>query len=160
MVFFRSRAFCGLGVASVSHFFNKMQMIKCSLLATSKDMDVQAVYHFKASKSSSWKVKWDARKVFKNFSADAHLQLKFPTQSSRLGLGHKIFCGAPSDKDIRELIVQTASRSEDEKLFASPIASSLSVRAVGQPGSSRVRHLTFPGRTLFMALVTGSYHLS
>ena len=116
---FRSHDLCGLGLTSVSHYFCKMQVIKCSLLDNSADPNVRMVYKHKSMKSSVWTVKWNARKIYQDLSAEVLLRSKFPTQpSKRLGLGHDLFQGNPSKDDIRKLLSTTLSEVEVQKHFA------------------------------------------
>ena len=95
-----------------------MQLIKCSLLDNSDDKDVRDVYKLKHAKTSHWSVKWNARKIYRSLSADVILQTQFPTQASRLGLGHGVFKGQPGKADIRGLLTQTANDVEETRLFA------------------------------------------
>ena len=115
---FRSRANCGLGLTSVSHFFCKMQLIKCSLLEKSNDPTVNDVYDLKSKKTSRWKVKWSVNRIFKAISADVLLQTKFPSQSGRLGLGHGLFTGQPTNAEIRHLVTQTADNIKQQELLS------------------------------------------
>ena len=115
---FRSRDLFGLGLTSASHHFIKMQLIKCSLLENSEDEHVRASFKHKHIKTSAWTVKWDARRLYKSFSADVILQTQFPTQASRLGLGNGVFNGNPSKADIRRMLVNTTNSVEEDKLFA------------------------------------------
>ena len=114
---FRTRDNFGLGLTSVSHFFCKMQLIKCSLLDNSADPGVRLVFGHKAKKTSAWSVKWSVHRIFKSYSADVLLQTKFPSQSGRLGLGHGVFNGNPSKADVRKLITKTADDIDQQKLF-------------------------------------------
>jgi len=66
-------------------------------------------------------VKWDARRIYKSFSADVILQTQFPTQASRLGLGNGVFNGNPSKADIRKLLTKTANDVEEDKFLAHSI---------------------------------------
>lgn len=115
---FRRRELLGLGLTSISHHFCKMQLIKCSLLENSKDAKVREVFCHKIAKTSKWTLKWNARKIYKSFSADVILQTQFPTQPSRLGLGNNVFNGNPSNADIRRLLMKTTNDVKDHKLLA------------------------------------------
>ena len=56
---FRSRSLPGsLGLTSVTSHFEKIQVIKCSILKDSQDPDVKHVYEAKSKRTSKWKVKW------------------------------------------------------------------------------------------------------
>ena len=118
---FRSRKLLGLGLTSTSHFFCKMQVIKCSLLDNSTDSNVKSVFQKKSNKSLGWSKKWNPTKVYKDLSNEVFIRSKFPPQTSKLGLGHKLFIGDPSKKDIRKLTVATLSSIEDETRLAHSI---------------------------------------
>jgi hypothetical protein len=115
---FRSKSNFGLGLTSVSHFFKKMQIIKCSLLDDSRDPAVAKVYQLKAQKTSVWKIKWAPHKILKSLSAEAMLNLSFPAQKGKLGLGHGLFVGSPSPADVRRMVTQTADKIDQDNLFA------------------------------------------
>jgi hypothetical protein len=118
---FRSKDLCGLGLTSVKHFFCKMQLIRCSLLENAVDSEVCRVYAHRAAKTSEWKVKWSANKIYRSLDAEVFVQSKFPTQNTRLGLGHGVFKGNPSKADIRSLITKSADKVEQEKMLAHSI---------------------------------------
>ena len=118
---FRSRELFGLGLTSASHHFVKMQMIKCNLLENSEDEHVRAIFKHKHIKTSAWTIKWDARRLYKSFSADVILQTQFPTQSTRLGLGNGVFNGKPSKADVRRMLINTTNSVEEDRHFAHSI---------------------------------------
>lgn len=119
---FRSRDKFGLGLTSISQFFCKMQLIKCSLLQNSGDPNVRLVFEFRSRRKASWRIKWSAEKLFHELSADVLLQTRFPSQNSRLGLGHDVFDGQPSESEIRKLITSTATKAEQDRLFAHSVS--------------------------------------
>jgi hypothetical protein len=98
-----------------------MQLIKCSLLENSCDKNVVAVFNHKKKKTANWTMKWDARSIYKSYSAEAFLQAQFPTQSTRLGLGNNVFNGNPSKADMRKLLAKVTNDVEEQKLFAHSI---------------------------------------
>ena len=119
---FRSRANFGMGLTSISHHFRKMQLIKCSLLENSQDTDVNRVYALKADQSSHWSKKFSASKAHACIAADAQLQAKFPSNPGRMGLGHGLFIGDPSAKDIRRMTTQTESDRYQKELYAHSVS--------------------------------------
>ena len=107
----------GLGLSSIKMHFEKMQVIKCSLLESSDDPDVTKLYRSRAARTAKWKVKWSASTATAKYAADALLQARFPAATSRRGLGHGDFNAVPSKSESRQLRVgQIASQDAEARL--------------------------------------------
>jgi hypothetical protein len=129
---FRSNSNFGLGLTSVSHFFKKMQIIKCSLLDDSRDPAVAKVYQLKAQKTSVWKIKWAPHKILKSLSAEAMLNLSFPAQKGKLGLAMGFLSAA-----LHPLMLEGWLHKRRTKLIkttCSPTVSNLNVKVNGPSG--------------------------
>ena len=113
---FRAREQFGLGLTSISMHFERMQIIKCSLLNDSPDEDVQALFRARESREKSFSSRKPSTKLFRQVDTEVNLNLKFPSQSGKQGLGFGNFNNNPSTSEKRKMRVATAFRFHREKL--------------------------------------------
>jgi len=83
----RSNEHFGLGLTSIIDHFEKMQLIKCSLLQNSIDPTVQLLYRNREQANAKLNRVWKATQLAKTVNAEVTLDLQFPTQSSKQGIG-------------------------------------------------------------------------
>ena len=110
---FRSREQFGLGLTSLVEHFERMQFIKCSLLQHSVDNEVRTIYEARLNrhKRETGRI-WRPAPITESLESDVSLQLKFPTQRGRQGLGCGNFNAEPSDAVRRKMLIAAArSRS-------------------------------------------------
>ena len=113
---FRPKSLPGsLGLSSVTSHFEKMQVIKCSILQDSQDPDVKRVYEAKSKRTSKWTAKWSATKTTDQLTAEATMSKLFPAQETRQGLGSGNFKANPTSKEFRGLITAAAKKKELEE---------------------------------------------
>jgi len=113
---FRPRSLPGsLGLSSITSHFEKMQVIKCSILQNSQDPDVKCVYEAWAKKTSAWQVKWSAAKTTTHLTAEATLSNLFPAQTTKQGLGSGNFNANPTPGEFRSLVTAAAKKKEYEE---------------------------------------------
>jgi hypothetical protein len=115
---FRQRDNFGFGLTSVTLHFEKMQVIKCSILKHSTDVDVNRIYGQKEKRESSFKTIWRPSKVISSVEEEVKLKLLFPTQDGRQGLGAGNFNPNPSVQDKRKLVVASVKSMFQQKLDA------------------------------------------
>ena len=119
---FRSRDLPGsLGLTSVTSHFEKMQVIKCSILKDSQDPDVKHIYEAKSKRTSKWKVKWSSEKTTAHLTDEANLSKLFPAQTTKQGLGSGNFIANPTPREFRGMITAAAERKEHEELLSHSI---------------------------------------
>ena len=113
-ILYRSKSNFGLGLTSVVAHYKLMQLSKYSLLKSSVDNDVVKIYEAKARKESTFVRVRKSTQFHTSMDAQAHLDLLFPTQISRQGLGNRNFNANPSKKERRNLTALAAKRALDE----------------------------------------------
>jgi hypothetical protein len=115
---FRSRETAGLGLTSIVYHFEKMQIIKCSILNKSQDTNVQLVYKSRSSQTLLWRKKWSAAQSLNTASEAATLKLRFPANINRRGLGHGDFVRNPSRAQFRNLVTEALKSEEQNRIAA------------------------------------------
>jgi hypothetical protein len=125
---FRSRDKCGLGLTSITDQFERMQVIKCSLLKHSADPAITYLYQRKEKRESLFKVRWSGTKLSKSLDQEVRLKQLFPTQNNRQGLGSGNF-KAHTTKPEQRKMVMSAMRTRSDDVHVSH-ASSLCMQNV------------------------------
>ena len=97
-----------LGLTSNTSHFENMQVIKCSILLSSPDPKVTAMYEVRAAQTTQWRVKWSAEQATSNLTAAATLTQLYPAQTTRRGLGHGDFIAKPTSGQFRAMVVEEA----------------------------------------------------
>jgi hypothetical protein len=111
---FRSKRNFGLGLTPLSHHYQRMQLIKCELLRTSKDPSIVELYKQRESCNAKLTRTWKATKALAVVNAEVDLNLKFPSQENNQGLGFGKFNPNPNCSERRKLIsVKNASLFEE-----------------------------------------------
>ena len=90
-VLYRSKTNFGLGLTSVVAHYKLMQINKCSLLHSSVDEDVVKVFKAKTRKESTFTRVRKSTQLHTSMDVQANLDLLFPTQANRQGLGNRKF---------------------------------------------------------------------
>ena len=143
---FRSKSKFGLGLTSVTTHFVTMQVIRCSLLKHSVDPDIRTLYRLQALKEQGFKTVWRASKVVSAAEAETTLDLLFPSQDGRRGLGAGNFNAHPTLADKRKMSVAfVKDRSDDTP--TSLMLLNLPCKVHGLAGTILRNLSTFRGRT-------------
>ena len=128
---YRPREKLGLGISSLTAYFEMMQIVKCHLLKYSKDPDIATLYHSRENHYKHHNTIWRATQLFSKVENMVDHDMKFPSVSpgDRRGLGHGIFV-MPDDTNSqhRKLCVAAAKKLEVESHMAH--ATSLAMRGV------------------------------
>ena len=77
---FRSKKNFGLGLTSISMHFERMQLIKCSLLKGSSAKSVRQIYAHRQEKESRLARVWRGSKALTSVESEVELNLQFPRQ--------------------------------------------------------------------------------
>jgi len=101
---FRSKCNFGLGLTPLSQHYQRMQLIKCELLRTSKDPAIIDLYKTRESYNAKLTRTWKASKALTVVNAEVDLNLKFPSQENNQGLGFGKFNPNPTRSERRKLI--------------------------------------------------------
>ena len=81
-----------------------MQMTKCELLRTSKDLTIVNLYKTRETLNAKLTRTWKATKALTVANAEVDLNLNFPSQQNTQGLGFGIFNPNPTCSERRKLI--------------------------------------------------------
>ena len=92
-----------------------MQIVRCDLLSNSVDKSVQAIYQAKEAREAGFSQRRCASKSYTEAKSQTRLNLMFPGQSGRQGLGAGNFNPNPDRKELRKLISSTGLQIIVEK---------------------------------------------
>ena len=84
---YRSRKAFGMGLTSVTSHFERMQIIKCSLLKNSDDSVISSLYNQIEAREASFGKRWHPARLLSAAESEMKLNPLFTTQDSRAGLG-------------------------------------------------------------------------
>ena len=84
---FCSKKNFGLGLTEISAHYQRMQLIKCELLRTSKGNTIQKLYKTREAINSKLTRVWKTSKLSSIVNAEVELNLKFPVQDGNQGIG-------------------------------------------------------------------------
>ena len=115
-VLYRSRANFGLQLTSVEQHFVSMQIVKGQLLQASVDENVRAMWKSKESREASMGRLLKVSKLNRQMQSQVELNLLFPSQTSRQGLGHGNFKASHTSREKRQLVSAVTKSIADEKL--------------------------------------------
>ena len=101
---FRSKKNFGLGLTEISAHYQRMQLLKCELLRTSKANTIQELYKTREAINAKLTRVWKASKLSTSVNAEVELNLKFPTQDGHQGIGFGNFDPKPSVSKQRHLV--------------------------------------------------------
>ena len=115
---FRSKRNFGLGLTPLSQHYQRMQLVKCELLRTSKDPAIVELYKTRESCDAKLTRTWKATKALTVVNAEVDLNLKFPSQENNQGLGFGKFNPNPNPSERRKLISSKSTTLFEESLTA------------------------------------------
>ena len=95
-----------------------MQLIKISLLESSKDATVAELFKLKSDRTIAFEKRWTASKLYSSISAEVDFQVHFQGQNDRRGLGHGIYTNNPSAAGRRKLATTAYLLSEEKHRVA------------------------------------------
>ena len=94
-----------------------MQVVKCELLSHTKDPNFVALYKTRESSNAKLTRVWKATNATMEANAEVKLNLKFPSQSNRQGIGFGKFHPNPSLAEKRKLVTpKTASFTKQKRI--------------------------------------------
>lgn len=115
---YRSKEHFGLGLTSVLDHFESMQLVKCELLKNSTDLSIVKLYKNKETVNSKLSRVWRASNLAQIANAEVNLELQFPNQINRAGLGFGNFNPNPSAVMRRRLVTRKARSFNEEARIA------------------------------------------
>ena len=83
-VLFKSNRNDGLGLTPVDENYQKMQLIKCSLLKSSVSDDVRRAYDHDVNRTSEMRARWRPSQALQHLDSEVERQLQFPGQCDRV----------------------------------------------------------------------------
>jgi hypothetical protein len=114
---YRTRTNLGLQLTSVADHYTAMQIVKTQLLQESADENVRNMINSKITREASMKRRLKPSKLNTEAAAQTKLDLLFPTQPDRQGLGNGRFQAEHTTAEIRKLVSVTArSFAEDKRV--------------------------------------------
>ena len=143
---YRSRKAFGMGLTSVTSHFERMQIIKCSLLKHSSDTVISSMYNRMEEREAKFVKRWCPTKVLSAAESETKLRLLFPTQDGRAGLGAGNFNASPTSSEQRKLVISTVVGWSDEEHIAH--ASSLALQGTWTKWSEQARPFDFSWKNL------------
>ena len=105
-------------MTSIVDHFERMQLIKCELLKRSVDSTVSTLYHLREEKNANLKRVWKASNLSKIANAEVNLNIHFPLQTDRQGIGFGNFNPNPTPSDRRKLVIAKAQFFSEQKRIA------------------------------------------
>ena len=119
-VLFRSKKNFGLGLTPISDHYQRLQVVKCELLRNSKDSTIRELYTARQTKNAKLTKVWKASKIATIANTEVELNLKFPCQDNRQGIGFGNFDPHPPPDQKRNLVAAKAiSFLEDARVVHS-----------------------------------------
>jgi hypothetical protein len=114
---YRSRTNLGLQLTAVGDHYNAMQVVKTQLLQESADETVRETLSAKVAREASMTRHRKPSKLNTEATAQVKLDLRFPTQPDRQGLGNGKFKADHTTAEIRKLVsVTTRGFAEDKRI--------------------------------------------
>ena len=119
-VLLRSKKNFGLGLTPISDRYQHLQVVKCELLRNSKDSTIRELYTARQTKNAKLTKVWKASKIATIANTEVELNLKFPCQDNRQGIGFGNFDPHPPPDQKRNLVATKAiSFLEDARVVHS-----------------------------------------
>jgi len=114
---YRTRENFGLQLTSVADYYVSMQLIKAQLLQSSVDSNIRVLWEAKTKKEAKLTRHFRVSKLNTVVNAQVTLDLCYPTQSGRQGLGSGNFKANPTVGEKRKMASTTAkSFAEDTRV--------------------------------------------
>lgn len=120
-VLYRAKENFGLGLTTVTEFFERMQLVRCQILRNSICEDIRSIFEARAARQSGESgFRWRATRLNSNMEAYALHRMRFPGQCDRKGLGHGRYKPALSFScaDKRKIIASVSMQIAEEKRVA------------------------------------------
>ena len=119
-ILYRSKENFGLGLTPVVDHYKRMQLVKEQLLKNSFSRDIREIVQARIKREAKPGRKWRVSRLATKVEAEVDLQLRFPRQATREGLGAGNFKAKPSLVEKRKIISGTASQfAEHERIVHS-----------------------------------------
>ena len=112
---YRTRANLGLQLTSIADHYTAMQLVKAQILQGSQDENVRNMWKARTTREAKLTRHFRASQLCTTATAQAVLDTRFPTQDSRLGLGHGKFKAEHTPAEMRKLVSNTARSFREEK---------------------------------------------
>jgi len=96
---FRQRRDFGLQLTSLEHQYMHLQVVKCSLLQNSKDVDVRAIYEQRKARLSAFANRWSGPKELVKLEPIVDHRLRFAGQTGTAGLGAGFNCSGKAGQN-------------------------------------------------------------
>ena len=107
-------------MTSISDHYQRMQIVKCELLRNSKDLSIQELFKTREACNARLTRVWKASNVASVAKAEVELELKFPGQENRQGLGFGKYDPNPPPATKRKLVTKkVASFAESDHIIHS-----------------------------------------
>jgi len=121
---FRRRKHMGLQLTSLELHYQRLQVVKCCLLQSSKDANVRAIYEQCKERVVEYNNRWSGPKELANLEPIVEHNFRFAGQHGTAGLGSNKsnpYIANPTEKQRREKIAETlvAQHEEDHIRHAS-----------------------------------------
>lgn len=118
---YRRKERFGLGLTSLTTYFEKLQVIKLHLVKHSPDPHVAALYDMRCKREEQQELRWRPTRLLEKVCQMTEFDLKFQhaAPGDKRGLGHGLFTQSKvSARTHRELCTQNVQRLADEELEA------------------------------------------
>ena len=117
---FRQRKDFGLQLTSLEHHYMHLQVVKCSLLENSKDVDVRAIYEQRKARLSAFANRWSGPKELESLEPIVDHKLRFAGQTGTSGLGSSMtsdYIANPSTAERRAKATETLAIQHEEEFI-------------------------------------------
>ena len=110
----------GPQLTSLVEHYKRMQVVKCCLLANSKDEKVRAVYEAKKAREEGFNNRWCATQELSNLEPVVEHSTRFAGQTGRAGLGSNVsdpYIANPTVSEYRSKVTSTlAEQCEEDRV--------------------------------------------
>ena len=107
---FRRREHLGLQLTSIVDHFERMQLVKCCLLANSKDSNVSTIYEAKRERQAGFSKRWSATQELSHLEPEVDRDIRFPAHTGRAGLGFGLHIADPTVAEYRSKVTETFAK--------------------------------------------------
>ena len=114
-VLYRSRENFGLQLTSVTDYYDSMQLVRAQLLKNSADPDIRTLWEARRAREAKLLRVQKVSKLYSAVEAQVTLNLRYPRQQGRQGLGAGTFNPDPTPAERRKLVSATARAFAEEK---------------------------------------------
>lgn len=103
-ILYRTRDQFGLGLTQVDEHYKSMQITKCQILEKSEDSVVYRLFEEKTRREAKLQRVWRGSQLNTEINAQVDLNLRFPSQQGRQGLGAGNYNPNPTVKERRKMV--------------------------------------------------------